>query len=74
LPRQRCVPVSYFPPQVSSHVDITDGTRPAGGYVGLRNLGATCYMNSLLQQWFMIPVSSSLPSSCALDLPPLFSR
>jgi len=27
----------------------------AYGYVGLRNLGATYYMNSLLQQFFMIP-------------------
>ena len=26
------------------------GSRPSGGYVGLKNAGATCYMNSVLQQ------------------------
>jgi ubiquitin C-terminal hydrolase len=29
--------------------------KSACGYVGLRNLAATCYMNSLMQQFYMVP-------------------
>jgi ubiquitin carboxyl-terminal hydrolase 34 len=40
-------------------IAITDDSRTSEksytGYVGIKNLGSTCYMNSIVQQFYMLP-------------------
>nr|XP_027204063.1 probable ubiquitin carboxyl-terminal hydrolase FAF-X [Dermatophagoides pteronyssinus] len=47
--------------------------RPENGFVGLKNAGATCYMNSVLQQLFMIPEVRNGILSVKIDYPYHFS-
>jgi ubiquitin carboxyl-terminal hydrolase 9/24 len=35
--------------------DSNIGLRSSFGYAGLRNFGCTCYLNSVIQQLYMIP-------------------
>ena len=57
---------SSFAPNLWNYSPTQLEKSPAG-FVGLRNLGATCYMNSLMQQFFMIPKFRK----GLLSLPPL---
>lgn len=48
------------------------GPRPSRGFVGLKNANATCYMNSVLQQLFMIePLRTALLS---VKVPPEYCQ
>ena len=51
--------------QFDRQVDKVGILRSPAGYVGLKNLGQTCYMNSLVTQLFMNPVFRAFILSCA---------
>lgn len=36
-------------------IQLKNKDKSQTGYVGIKNLGCICYMNSLLQQLYMIP-------------------
>jgi len=40
-------------------ITVSSNEKSKTGYVGIKNLGCICYMNSLLQQFFMIKIFSN---------------
>lgn len=47
--------VTIQKPNTWSYTPQTNSAESAQKYVGLRNLGCICYMNSMMQQFFMVP-------------------
>ncbi len=45
--------------------------KSVSGYVGMKNLGSTCYVNSLMQQFFMIPAFRNQLLSLGMSMTPL---
>jgi len=52
-------------------ITLFDKMKSSTGYVGLKNLGCICYMNSFMQQLYMIPDFSQ---SIMCTENPLFDR
>jgi ubiquitin carboxyl-terminal hydrolase 9/24 len=44
----------------------SDNMKSYTGYVGLKNLGCTCYMNSFFQQIYMIDSFKNAISNCEI--------
>lgn len=50
---------------VMQYAPAVDG-RGSSGFVGLKNGGATCYMNSVLQQLYLVPgVAEDIMAVCS---------
>lgn len=74
---KKILQINYWRTKERSHWEILPYSERASiGFVGLKNLGCTCYMNSLIQQLYMVSAFSESILSIDLDLqscPPLSS-
>lgn len=50
-----CIYIYADEKRINWHYIPSSYEKSSTGYVGLKNQGATCYMNSLMQQFYMIP-------------------